>query len=170
MAETNHADAGLDFTFAGLDRHDDKSDKGYHKEVNMTKLKLSNTYLPLVFIFVAVNALCVIFNNKLDEWKIDHLVLQGANLLLFLLMFASAYLHFKALYKPNPHAFMRSVMGATALKLFVIAGAAFIYLLVAGENRSVYAVLAGMLLYVIYTIVEMRGIVKLNKQAHNGAA
>ncbi len=136
----------------------------------MTKLKLSHTYLPLVFIFVAVNALCVIFNNKLDEWRINHLVLQGANLLLFLLMIGSAYIHIRAYYKPNPHAFLRSVLSATVLKLFVIAGAVFVYLFVAGEKQSIYAVLAGLLLYVVYTFVEMRGIMKINKQTRNGAA
>ena len=136
----------------------------------MTKLKLSNTYLPLVFIFVAVNALCVIFNNKLDDWHINHLVVQGANLLLFLLMFVSAYLHLKAIYKANPHAFMRSVLSATVLKLFVIAGATLVYLLVAGDNKSVYAIIAGMGLYVVYTTVELRGLFKLNKQTNDGAA
>ncbi len=136
----------------------------------MTKLKLSHTYLPLVFIFVAVNALCVIFNNKLDGWGIDHLVVQGANLLLFLLMTGSAYIHIKAFYKPNPHAFLRSVLGATVLKLFVIAGAVFIYLFVAGEKQNIYAVAVGLVLYIVYTIVEMRGIMKMNKQTGNGAA
>lgn len=136
----------------------------------MTKHKLSNTYLPLVFIFVAVNALCVIFNNKLDGWHINHLVVQGANLLLFLLMFGSAYIHIKAFYKPNPQSFLRSVLSATVLKLFVIAGAALLYLLIAGTEGNTYAILTGMLLYVIYTTVEMRGIFKLNKQANNGAA
>jgi hypothetical protein len=129
----------------------------------MTKIKLSNTYLPLIFIFVAVNALCVIFNNKLDAWKINHLVVQAANLLLFVLMFTSAYIHFKALHKTNPNAFLRSVLSATLLKLFVIGGATLVYLFVAGENKSVYAVIAGLLLYIIYTIVELRGIFKLNK-------
>jgi len=136
----------------------------------MIKLKLSNTYLPLIFIFVAVNALCVIFNNRLDAWNINHLVVQGANLLLFLLMFTSAYIHFKAMYKPNPHAFLRSVLSATVLKLFVIAGAALIYLFVAGEHKSVYAVIAALLLYIVYSAVELRGIFKLNKQANNGAS
>lgn len=136
----------------------------------MTKIKLSNTYLPLIFIFVFVNALCVIFNNRLDAWQINHVVVQAANLLLFLLMFGSAYLHIKAFYKPNPHAFLRSVLGATVLKLFVIAGAAFVYLLVAGEKKSIYAVLAGMGLYIVYTVVEMRGIVKMNKQENDGEA
>ena len=85
-------------------------------------------------------------------------------------MFGSAYLHIKAFYKPNPHAFLRSVLGATVLKLFVIAGAAFVYLLVAGEKKSIYAVLAGMVLYIVYTVVEMRGIVKMNKQENDGEA
>jgi hypothetical protein len=133
----------------------------------MTKLKLHNTYLPLIFIFVSVNALCVIFNEKLNAIGINHLVVQGANLLLFLLMFVSAYLHLKALHNNNPHAFLRSVMSATVIKLFVIAGATFIYLFVAGEQRSVYAVLVGMGLYIVYTIVELRGLFRMNKQNNN---
>ncbi len=133
----------------------------------MTKFKLNNTYLPLVFIFVSVNALCVIFNDKLDAKDINHLVVQGANLLIFILMFVSAYLHFKALHKANPHAFLRSVLSATVIKLFAIAGAVFIYLLAAGEQRSVYAVLVGMVLYIVYSIVELRGIFRLNKQNTN---
>ncbi|TKK68831.1 hypothetical protein FC093_09040 [Ilyomonas limi] len=133
----------------------------------MTKLKLNNTYLPLIFIFVSVNALCVIFNDKLDAYHINHLVVQGANLLLFVLMTISAYLHFKALRSSNPHAFLRSVLSATVIKLFVIAGATFIYLFAAGEQRSVYAVLVGMVLYIIYTAVELRGLFRMNKQNNN---
>jgi hypothetical protein len=133
----------------------------------MTKLKLNNTYLPLIFIFVSVNALCVIFNEKLNAIGINHLVVQGANLLLFLLMFVSAYLHLKALHDSNPHAFLRSVMSATVIKLFVIAGATFIYLFVAGDQRSVYAVLVGMGLYIVYTVVELRGLFRMNKQNNN---
>ena len=98
---------------------------------------------------------------------INHLVVQGANLLLFLLMFVSAYLHHKALQNSNPHAFLRSVLSATVIKMFVIAGATFIYLLAAGEQRSVYAVLAGMGLYIIYMIVELRGLFRMNKQNNN---
>ncbi len=121
----------------------------------------------MIFIFVSVNALCVIFNEKLNAIGINHLVVQGANLLLFLLMFVSAYLHFKALRNSNPHAFLRSVMGATVIKMFVIAGATFIYLFVAGEHRNVYAVLIGMGLYIVYTIVELRGLFRMNKQSNN---
>lgn len=133
----------------------------------MTKLKLNHTYLPLIFIFVSVNALSVIFNNKLDAWGINHLVVQGANLLLFILMVVSAYLHLKALHNSNPHAFLRSVLSATVIKMFVIAGATFIYLFAAGEARSVYAVLAGMGLYIVYTVVELRGLFRMNKQHNN---
>lgn len=157
----------MDITFAGNNFDDSKSDKRHFQKRQMTKFKLSNTYLPLVFIFVAVNALCVVFNDELDAKKIDHFVVQGANLLLFVLMSISAYMHFKALRKPNPNAFLRSVLSATLLKLFAIAGGTLIYLLAAGPQRSVYAVIVGLGLYVIYTIVELRGIFRLNKENNN---
>ena len=169
MAACEYSIIGVDSAAACTDGYDDKSDTGHNKEVIHDEAQ-TQPYLSSVGFHFRCSERCVIFNNKLDEWGVNHLVLQGANVLLFLLMIGSAYIHIKAYYKPNPHAFLRSVLSATVLKLFVIAGAVFLYLFVAGEKQSIYAVLAGLILYVIYTFVEMRGIMKINKQTRNDTA
>jgi hypothetical protein len=126
--------------------------------------KRRKIYLPLFFIFIAINTLCLVFKTRLQPLGINTDVLLTANIILFLLSLVSIFMHLKALKNVNPHAFVRSVMGATLLKLFVIAGSAFVYLYAAGEGRSVKAVLAAMAIYFLYTIIEVRSVFSLNKQ------
>lgn len=64
----------------------------------------------------------------------------------------------------NPNVFIRTVMAGTFIKLLILATAALIYIFVAGENRSVYGVVSSLLLYVIYTVVETKTILELNKK------
>lgn len=134
----------------------------------MDKAVSRKILLPLIFIFIAINSLCLVFNNRLNASGFSTDVIIAANLILFLLAIITAFMHLKALKNINPHVFVRSIMGATILKLLVIAGAAFIYLYAAGESRSAKAVLAGVGLYFIYTIFEVRMALRLNKQ-NNGS-
>ena len=120
--------------------------------------------LPLFFVFVIVNSLILWFQPQLDHKKIDALVVFTANCLLFTLGILSLAMHLRALNKTNPNVFLRSVMGATMLKLLVLGGAALVYLFIAGKERSVYAVLAGMVLYVVYTVLEIRITLKMNQK------
>lgn len=130
----------------------------------MNRTSLRKLYLPAFIIFILINALAVVFAKKLQQNDIDSSVIIGANSLLFVLALISAYMHAKAATNSNPNAFVRSVMGATVLKLFVIAGAAFIYLFAAGANKSVKALLTAMVLYLIYTIIEVRTAFAINRK------
>ena len=50
----------------------------------------------------------------------------------------------------------------------VIAIAVAIYLVASGEDRSVYAVIASMVLYIVYTIIDVRIASQLNRK--NGSS
>jgi len=115
----------------------------------------------IVFILITIAAM--VFAAWLDANKINHLVVIGANALLLVVAGISLLLQVKAAANPNPNVFIRSLMGGTFLKLFVILIALVIYLVAAGPNKSIYAVFVGMGLYVVYTIVEVRGLLQLNK-------
>ncbi|GGH82930.1 hypothetical protein HNQ91_005933 [Filimonas zeae] len=132
----------------------------------MDRLTLRNTFFPLIVVFVLVNILCLSFQPQLQQRNIDPLVIQGGNGLLFVLAVISAVMHFRALKTANPHAFVRSIMGTTVLKLFSIAGAAFIYIYMAGKARNKYALLICMALYIVYSIIEVAGAFRLNKEKH----
>ncbi len=120
--------------------------------------------LRLFVIFIAITASALLLGNQLDAKKIDHIVVIAANALLFMLTAIIMLLHLKAARNANPNVFVRSVMGATALKLLAIIVALAIYLFTAGPNRSVYAIAVGMGLYVLYTVIEVRAVLQLNQR------
>lgn len=132
----------------------------------MDKTALSKVFMPVIVVFIILNGLCLSFGKLLDEKGIDHLVLIWANLLLFIITLIACYIHLKSANNSNPHAFVRGVTLASFMKLMVIAISAFVYLLAAKENRSVYAVIAAMLFYIVYTIFEVKGAMKLNRKTN----
>ena len=133
----------------------------------MKNRRRNNGMLSLFILFIMVNALCFLFKNWLDVRNIDHLVVMGANCILFVLSATVYYLHIRAAKNKNPHAFVRSVMAGTFIKLVVIAIAVVVYLKLAEENKSVYGVVAGMALYFVYTFIEVKSASRLNKQNGN---
>jgi|SRR3954447_21786026 heme/copper-type cytochrome/quinol oxidase subunit 3 len=132
----------------------------------MANSKRSNGIISLFILFIIVNSFCFLFKNWLDAKNIDHLVVIGANCILFVLSATVYYLHKKAAKNKNPHAFVRSVMAGTFIKLVVIAVAVIVYLKLAEQSKSVYAIVAGIALYFIYTIIEVKSASRLNK--HHG--
>jgi hypothetical protein len=121
-------------------------------------------FKPVIFLFIIVAILVFIFSNWLDAHEVNHSVLLVANVILLLLIFITGFLHIKAAENSNPHAFVRSITLSAFIKLIVIAVAIFIYLNSSGVNKSIYAVGAAMMLYVIYTVVEVRAAMRLNRK------
>jgi hypothetical protein len=121
-------------------------------------------FKPVIFLFIIVAILVFIFSNWLDAHEVNHSVLLVANVILLLLIFITGFLHIKAAENSNPHAFVRSITLSAFIKLIVIAVAIFIYLNSSGVDKSIYAVGAAMMLYVIYTVVEVRAAMRLNRK------
>jgi len=119
---------------------------------------------PLILVFIILNAVWVTQRRWFQKYDIDADVLIVTSLLLFLLASAAVYMHKKAIANPNPNAFVRSVLSAMILKIFVLAAAAFIYIAVSKEKRSDNALFVGMGLYFIYSFIEVRLALSLNKK------
>ncbi len=134
----------------------------------MVSNQIRKIYFPLFLIFFFTGAFCLIFRDFLKHIQVDYLVVSGANTLLFILVIISMLRYQQALQNPNPNVFIRSVMGMTILKLMIIAGAVFIYLELAGANKSLPAVICGMLLYLVYTFAEVRNAFWMNKHTDAG--
>ena len=130
----------------------------------MDNKAMNRAVVPLFVFFMLVNGFCTFFKSWLVEKNIDPIVLGFANLILFALSLAIFLMQRKALKNPNPNAFVRSVMAGTFIKLLVIGLTVTAYLFIAGENKSVYAVVAAMFLYIVYTVIEVRTASKLNKK------
>lgn len=125
-------------------------------------------FLPLFWLLIAVNGLAVIFKSKLLQMGIDNGVVIIANLLLFLIGCLNVYLQLRAAAAKNPNAMTRGVMVATFLKLVVLGTAAFIYLKKTGAGRSANAIFVSMGLYIVYTWLEVRIGLRLNKKENAG--
>ncbi len=119
-------------------------------------------YLPLIILFVIINAISIVFKSFMVKHHIDNAVVISANTLLFFISLISLYMQLKSVNNPNPHAMVRGVMGSVVLKLFVLGTAAFLYLYAAGETKSVNALFISMALYLIYTWLEVRLALQLN--------
>src|SRR5215216_1164742 len=123
-----------------------------------------NAIAPMLVLFLLVNSFCLLFKNWLDAKGIDHVVVIFANCILFILSVLIFFMHKRAAQNTNPNVFVRSVMAGTFIKLVVIAGAVVVYLITAGENKSVYGIVAGIGLYFVYTFIEVKSTSRLNKE------
>jgi hypothetical protein len=132
----------------------------------MDKNALRNFFRPVIIVFILISALCICFGNWLDGKKINHAVLIYANLILFIITLIACYIHVRSLTNNNPHAFVRGVMLASFIKLIAIAVSVVIYLVVAGENRSVFAIVVAMGFYIIYSVLEVSGAMKINRKSN----
>jgi cobalamin biosynthesis protein CobD/CbiB len=76
-------------------------------------------------------------------------------------------MHEKAINQKNANAMVTSVMGATLLKLLVLASAAFIYLFLKKSANVTYTLFIVMFMYIIYTALEVRTALKMNDKNGN---
>ena len=120
--------------------------------------------MPAFIVFISITIVFMAVPYLWDGYGINHTVVTLCNLLLFALSAITLSMHFKAIKNPNPNVFSASVMGSTVIKLFVLGIATVVYLLLAGKERSVLAILAGMILYVIYTVLDVKSALLLNKK------
>ncbi|MGI8950566.1 MAG: hypothetical protein ACR2FN_03165 [Chitinophagaceae bacterium] len=133
----------------------------------MDKIATRKLFLPLFFVFIFISSLCRLLSNWLVKQNIDPNVVLVANALLFALAMVSTYMHYKAMKNKNPNVFIRSVTASTIIKLLIIAGSVLAYFYFAKENKSSYAIITAMGLYVIYTVIEVNNASKMNKIKHD---
>jgi hypothetical protein len=126
--------------------------------------KSSRSFLPIVLIFVVLNAFFLTGKAMLQRWGADQDVLITGNALLFIVTFFSFLLAKRGLNNPNPHAFMRSVYSSIIVKMFVCMIAALVYIAMLGKNLNKPALFTCMGLYLIYTFLEVSSLTRLLKQ------
>lgn len=122
---------------------------------------------PLVGFFIAISSIAALSKSWLAAKGISLNVLLAGNLLLFMVSLIAFLITHKALRSSNPQAFVRAMYGSFIIKFFVLAIAAFIYIMVTKKNVNKPALVACAALYIIYTGIETRGLMKLLKQKKN---
>ena len=106
-------------------------------------------FLPVVLLFLILNAFFLAGKNILQRWNADHEVLIVGNSLLFVITLISFLLAQKGLNNTNTHVFIRAIIGGIMVKLFVAVIAAFIYIALFKKNINKPALFACMGLYLV---------------------
>ncbi len=119
---------------------------------------------PMVIVFIIITAVCLVFSQQLEKYSINHEILLGANIILFLLMIITSLLHVKASRNPNPYAFVRSITLGVFLKLIVIAATVLIYFYKSHTKINIYTIALAMVFYLVYTILEVAAAMRLNRK------
>jgi hypothetical protein len=133
----------------------------------MESKQLRRPFLPIALIFIIVSLFCLAAGSWLAERNIDALVLFTGNLILFLATAGSFYLYNKALHHRNTHIFLRMMYSSLLLKMVLALGTTFLYLFFAGKGVSRSAILCCYGLYILYSFVEVKVLMRLSKFQKN---
>ena len=123
-------------------------------------------FMPVVFLFLILNAFFIAGRTMLQRWNADQNVLIIGNALLFIITLVSFLLAQRGLKNTNTHAFIRAIIGGIMIKLFVFVIAAFIYISIFKKEINKPALFTCMGLYLVYTFFEVSVLTKQLKQAN----
>ena len=119
--------------------------------------------LPIFITFLVLTVLCFAGNLFFANKGINYIVVMGGNCLFFLLSLFVFRMQYVAMYKSNPNVFIRSVIGSMIIKMFACVIAVIAYYFISKPAFNKPAVYIAMVIYIVYLVVEVRTIMKLNK-------
>lgn len=122
---------------------------------------------PLLLIFAFVTAFCITGKNWLEKQGIQQEVVLIGNLILFGVSFAAYYINLLSLKSANPQSSVRAMYSSFMIKFFVLAVAAFIYIMIAKKNVNKPGLIVCAGLYIIYAALETKALLQLVKQKKN---
>jgi hypothetical protein len=129
----------------------------------MTDRKL---YLPLIYLFLGLCMLFLLLHWLIPGTAINYNILQGGNLLLFVVGWISVRMSSAALVHKNAQKFLRLVYGSFLLKFFVFAVGAFVYIAIYKKDINKPGLFGCFGLYFIYAVVEVRSVMKQSKKTN----
>ncbi|HVZ55262.1 MAG TPA: hypothetical protein VG870_01275 [Chitinophagaceae bacterium] len=120
-------------------------------------------FLPILWLFIGCNALLLLGRDRLAQWGADTTVLLLGNLLLFVVTALAYWLARRGMHSHNPYAFVRAVYGSLMVKFFLVLLAVLAYGLTARGHLNKLAIFGCILLYLLYTLLEVAALVKRPK-------
>lgn len=118
---------------------------------------------PLLFTFLFLAVATVVAKLVDTSGRIDYTIVIGAACLFFLVSLLVFRLQYQAMHNSNPNVFIRSVMSGMIIKIVICIGAVVAYYFVSGPAFNKPAVYLAMIIYIIFLTVEVRTIMKLNR-------
>ena len=123
-------------------------------------------FFPFIIVFVVLSLLILAAWKFSNHNNIDTNVLLASNALFFSVATLVFLLQKKGFKNSNPNKFVRSILTGMMLKMFFCVVAVLIYTLAIGDGFNKKAVFISLFFYLIYLAVEVKVLMKLNKQSH----
>ena len=123
---------------------------------------------PLVIVFVLLTVMALITRSQLEGWGVRVGVLLAGNAILFVVTLISLLLYQRAMLHPTTLGFLRNTYSGLFFKLLACAIAAVTYVLTDRAHVNKPALFACIVLYFLYTLLEMRSLLQWNKVRRNG--
>jgi len=130
---------------------------------------MARAFRPILLIFIILSLVFSLAASALTAWGIDYRVLLTGNGLLFLVTAVSFFLYIKGLHNQNMHAFVRVMYGSLLVKFFVCLVAVLIYAAVAKAAVNRNGIFGCFILYMLYTFLEVRTLLRQSKKEPKNA-
>ena len=124
-------------------------------------------FLPLFLLFIILNGLFLSGKSWLAKQGIDQEVLIVGNVVLALATGLSFYISVRSLKSSSPQAPVRAMYMSFMIKFFLCAITAFIYIMIEKKNVNKPGLIGCMVLYLVYTLMEVSALTRLLKQKKN---
>jgi hypothetical protein len=128
-------------------------------------MKVRKALFPVILLFVIVNIFGFLVPGPLGKLDVNVEVLLLGNLFVCSITLFSFWMLFRGLKASSTHSFMSSVYGSFIIKLVVSAIVVVVYVKQSGAAMNTAGIMACMFLYLIYTFLEMRGLLNLTKKS-----
>jgi FtsH-binding integral membrane protein len=118
---------------------------------------------PLIITFLVLTAFIFAAILFYAGKGISYPVLLGGNCLFFLISLVVFRMQYMAMFNSNPNVFIRSVMSGMIIKVFGCVLAVVVYYFISKTSFNKPAVYISMVIYIVYLVIEVKTIMKLNK-------
>lgn len=119
--------------------------------------------------FIIINGALVLLGPRLQKNGFDTTVALVGDLVLFAATLFSLFLYQRALTHSSTHGFLRNTYSGLIAKLVICLVAVGIYAMTVGPAMNKLGIFACVFLYVVYSIIEMRSLMRWNKERTKNA-
>ncbi len=116
---------------------------------------------PILIFFVLINLLGMPFYSNLLKSGLDPDILLVGNLFVFIITVFSFWMLLRGLKAKSTTAFLSSIYGSFIIKLAISGLLTVAYAKLKGANMNTPAIFSSLFLYLIYTFLEVKGLLAL---------
>jgi hypothetical protein len=124
-------------------------------------------FYPFLIIFGLSTITVLMFKSGLSKMGFSVEALWLGDLVLLIATSASFVLYQRSLNNTNPHFVLRMIYSGLFLKMFVCVAATVCYILIVRRNANKLSIAGCFVLYVIYTVTEIKIIMRLSRGQKN---